>query len=61
RVVEPGVDRSQRDTWRMPPLETLEPQKMTLTTRVWMAVLRGYLVIAVGLVIVKVVQMTLLK
>ncbi|VWD60437.1 natural resistance-associated macrophage protein [Burkholderia lata] len=61
RVVEPGIDRSQRDTWRMPPLDTLEPQKMTLTTRVWMAVLRGYLVIAVGLVIVKVVQMTLLK
>ncbi|HIH2745651.1 divalent metal cation transporter [Burkholderia aenigmatica] len=61
RVVEPGVDRSQRDTWRMPPLDTLEPQKMTLTTRVWMAVLRGYLVIAVGLVIVKVVQMMLLK
>ncbi|VWC49318.1 MULTISPECIES: NRAMP family divalent metal transporter [Burkholderia] len=59
RVVEPGVDRSQRDTWRMPPLDTLEPQKMTLTTRVWMTVLRGYLVIAVGLVIVKVVQMML--
>ncbi|MBJ9589687.1 Nramp family divalent metal transporter [Burkholderia seminalis] len=61
RVVEPGVDRSLRDTWRMPPLDTLEPQNMTLATRIWMAVLRGYLVIAVGLVIVKVVQMTLLK
>ncbi|WP_396332329.1 NRAMP family divalent metal transporter [Burkholderia anthina] len=61
RVVEPGVDRALRDTWRMPPLDTLEPQKMTVATRVWMAVLRGYLVIAVGLVIVKVVQMTLLK
>ena len=45
----------------MPPLDTLEPQNMTVSTRVWMAVLRGYLVIAVGLVIVKVVQMTLLK
>ncbi|WP_175968826.1 Nramp family divalent metal transporter [Burkholderia sp. BCC0322] len=61
RVVEPAVDRSLRDTWRMPPLDTLEPQNMTLVTRIWMAVLRGYLVIAVGLVIVKVVQMTLLK
>ncbi|WP_423393953.1 NRAMP family divalent metal transporter [Burkholderia sp. LMG 21824] len=61
RVVEPAVDRALRDTWRMPPLDTLEPQNMTLATRVWMAVLRGYLVIAVGLVIVKVVQMTLLK
>ncbi|AOJ89789.1 MULTISPECIES: Nramp family divalent metal transporter [unclassified Burkholderia] len=61
RVVEPGIDRALRPTWRMPPLETLEPQNMTVATRVWMAVLRGYLVIAVGLVIVKVVQMTLLK
>ncbi|KUZ64554.1 manganese transporter [Burkholderia ubonensis] len=61
RVIEPGVDRSLRDTWRMPPLDTLKPQVMTLTTRVWMGVLRGYLVIAVGLVIVKVVQTMLLK
>ncbi|MFA8388732.1 NRAMP family divalent metal transporter [Burkholderia ubonensis] len=61
RVIEPGVDRSLRDTWRMPPLDTLEPQVMTLSTRIWMGVLRGYLVIAVGLVIVKIVQMMLLK
>ncbi|MDR8726245.1 NRAMP family divalent metal transporter [Burkholderia pseudomultivorans] len=61
RVIEPGIDRALRDTWRMPPLDTLAPQKMTLSTRIWMAVLRGYLVIAVGLVIVKVVQMMLLK
>ncbi|WP_321879021.1 NRAMP family divalent metal transporter [Burkholderia cepacia] len=61
RVIEPAIDRTLRDTWRMPPLDTLEPQNMTLATRIWMAVLRGYLVIAVGLVIVKVVQMTLLK
>jgi Mn2+/Fe2+ NRAMP family transporter len=61
RVVEPGIDRAARATWRMPPLDTLEPQHMTLATRIWMGVLRGYLVVAVGLVIVKVVQMTLLK
>ena len=58
---EPAVDRSLRDTWRMPPLDMLAPQKMTLATRIWMGVLRGYLVIAVALVIVKVVQMMLLK
>ncbi|WP_250437822.1 Nramp family divalent metal transporter [Caballeronia sp. ATUFL_F2_KS9A] len=56
-----SVGRAQRDTWRMPPLDTLAPQKMTLATRIWMGVLRGYLVIAVGLVIFKVLQMTLLK
>ncbi|KVF68488.1 manganese transporter [Burkholderia sp. FL-7-2-10-S1-D7] len=61
RVVDPGIDRTLRETWRMPPLDSLEPQKMTVATRVWMAVMRGYLAIAVGLVIVKVVQMTLLK
>ncbi|MGF6470053.1 Nramp family divalent metal transporter [Paraburkholderia youngii] len=46
-----------RNTWRMPPLEDLQaPQHLTLSTRVWMGVLRTYLVVAVGLVIVKVVQ-----
>jgi NRAMP (natural resistance-associated macrophage protein)-like metal ion transporter len=56
-----GVDRALRDTWRMPPLDTLAPQKMTLATRVWMGVMRGYLVIAVGLVIFKVVQMAFFR
>ncbi|MFM0053887.1 Nramp family divalent metal transporter [Caballeronia grimmiae] len=60
-VLRAPVDYGERDTWRMPPLETLEAQRMTLTTRVWMSVLRGYLVIAVGLVLFKVLQMMLLK
>ncbi|MEX3929466.1 Nramp family divalent metal transporter [Paraburkholderia sp. BR10936] len=50
-----------RYTWRMPPLEELPPANLTLAKRVWMGVLRGYLLIAVALVIVKVVQMTLFK
>jgi hypothetical protein len=61
QTAQASVERAQRDTWRMPPLDTLAPQKMTLATRIWMGVLRGYLVIAVGLVIFKVLQMTLLK
>ncbi|RQS03787.1 divalent metal cation transporter [Burkholderia sp. Bp9002] len=61
KVIEPGIDRALRDTWRMPALDTLAPQKMTLATRIWMGVMRGYLVIAVGLVIVKVVQMMLVR
>ncbi|PMS32139.1 NRAMP (natural resistance-associated macrophage protein)-like metal ion transporter [Trinickia symbiotica] len=52
-----GDDDAARDSWRMPPLDELPPPKLTLSTRVWMAALRGYLVIAVGLVIVKVVQL----
>jgi hypothetical protein len=49
-----------RNTWRMPPLEDPPaPQHLTLWTRVWMGVLRGYLVVAVALVVVKVVQSAL--
>jgi NRAMP (natural resistance-associated macrophage protein)-like metal ion transporter len=49
--------KQSRDTWRMPPLHALPPPNLTLTKRIWMGVLRGYLVVAVGLVVVKVVQM----
>jgi NRAMP (natural resistance-associated macrophage protein)-like metal ion transporter len=42
--------------WRMPPLDRLAPLNMTLTTKVWMGVLRGYLLIAVGLIAFKIVQ-----
>ena len=52
---------TDKATWRMPPLEALEAPKMSLAKRVWMGVLRAYLTIAVGLVFVKVVQLTLLK
>jgi hypothetical protein len=51
--------RDGRDAWRMPPLGELPPPNLTLSTRVWMGALRGYLVIAVGLVIFKVVQLAL--
>lgn len=50
--------KETRDTWRMPPLNELPPPNLTLSSRVWMAVLRGYLLVAVALLIVKVVQMT---
>ena len=52
--------KESRNTWRTPPLEDLPaPQHLSLSTRVWMGVLRTYLVVAVGLVIVKVVQMAI--
>jgi NRAMP (natural resistance-associated macrophage protein)-like metal ion transporter len=46
-------------TWRMPPLATLEPARLTLSQQIWMLVLRGYLVVAVGMVVVRVVQLAL--
>ncbi len=48
-----------RETWRMPPLAELPAPHLTLAQRIWMGVLRGYLLIAVVLVVVKVVQMML--
>ncbi len=49
--------REYRDRWRMPPLKTLPPAQLSPATRMWMIVLRGYLIVAVVLVAVKVVQL----
>jgi Mn2+/Fe2+ NRAMP family transporter len=52
----PGEEVS-RTTWRMPPLRELPLPHMTPLTRVWMLVLRGYLVVAGGLVLVRIIQL----
>ncbi|MBV9579723.1 MAG: Nramp family divalent metal transporter [Chloroflexi bacterium] len=52
----PAMDR---DTWRMPPLATLHRPVWSTTRKVGMLVLRGYLLIAALLLIVKVVQLAL--
>ena len=39
----------------MPPLATLKPMTLSLSNKVWMGVLRAYLVVAMGMVIYKVV------
>jgi NRAMP (natural resistance-associated macrophage protein)-like metal ion transporter len=51
-----GYAKEARDTWRMSPLNELSPPNLTLAKRVWMGVLRGYLLVAVGLVVVKIAQ-----
>jgi Mn2+/Fe2+ NRAMP family transporter len=51
------VDRSQQSTWRMPPLDQLPAGGLTPIKRVWMGVLRAYLLIAGGLVLVKIAQL----
>jgi hypothetical protein len=45
--------------WRMPPLDQLPPAHMTPLTRIWMSVLRGYLMVAGGLVLVRIIQLAL--
>ena len=53
------VKQGPRETWRMPPLKSLAPAKLTLLNRVWMLVLRGYLLVAAGLLLAKLVQLAL--
>jgi len=48
--------RAAKAAWRMPPLEALPAPTIGLSQRIWMGVLRAYLIAAVVLVIVKVVQ-----
>jgi hypothetical protein len=55
----PAVDRTQRAIWRMPPLTELPPVRLSLLNRTGMIVLRGYLVVAAGLVLIRIVQLAL--
>jgi Mn2+/Fe2+ NRAMP family transporter len=53
------VDRSQRATWRMPPLALLQRPQLSVARRAGLSVLRLYLLVAMVLVIVRVVQLAL--
>jgi Mn2+/Fe2+ NRAMP family transporter len=45
------------DLWRMPPLDQLPPARLSLASRIWMIVLRGYLIGAGGLVLFRIFQL----
>ena len=51
------ADPCFKQRWRMPPLPTLAPLRLSPMNRLWMTVLRGYLLIAIVMVIVRVAQM----
>ena len=53
------VEQGSRESWRMPALASLAPAKLTLLNRIWMLVLRGYLLVAAGLLLTKLVQLAL--
>jgi Mn2+/Fe2+ NRAMP family transporter len=55
----PPVDRSGQDEWRMPPLHKLPPGGFTPAARVWMTALRGYLFLAGGLIIARIIELAL--
>ncbi len=50
----------ERLSWRMPPLHLLLPPRLSMLDRSWLAILRLYLVVAAGMVMVKLVHMTLM-
>ena len=53
------TDSFGRMVWRMPPLDQLPRAHMTPLTRIWLSVLRGYLVVAGGLVFWRIVELAL--
>jgi Mn2+/Fe2+ NRAMP family transporter len=55
-AVEPS-GRSLRNTWRMPPLSQLPPRQLTTLNRVWLLVLRAYLIVAGGLVLLRILTL----
>ena len=48
-----------RDLWRMPPLDQLPPAKLSLSSRVWMIMLRSYLGVAGGLLLYKLIHLAI--
>ncbi|OJX78843.1 NRAMP family divalent metal transporter [Leifsonia sp. 71-9] len=58
-VVQEPVDRSQRMNWRMPPLTLLARPEVSAGRRIGLTVLRTYLLVAMILVVVRVVQLAL--
>ena len=56
-----AVDQAAFDynTWRMPSLASLPPAKLSLAAKAWMGILRLYLVVAGGLVLVRIVSLAI--
>ncbi|TIH33884.1 Nramp family divalent metal transporter [Subtercola vilae] len=63
RIIRPAapspdtVDRRERPTWRMPPLSLLKPPNLSAGRRLGLTVLRTYLLLAMILVIVRIIQL----
>ena len=53
------INREGRADWRMPPLDRLEPARLGAGERLWMGVLRLYLVVAGGLVLLRIIHLAL--
>jgi hypothetical protein len=49
----PAADQKLLNSWRMPPLDQLPPAQFSTLQRIWLIVLRAYLVLAAGLVVMR--------
>jgi Mn2+/Fe2+ NRAMP family transporter len=58
-ATEPDVRGALRTAWRMPPLAQLPKATLSPLNRIWLVVLRSYLVVAAGLVLLRIVQLAL--
>jgi Mn2+/Fe2+ NRAMP family transporter len=58
---QPRAPREQvrRENWRMPPIESLPPARLTPGNRVWLAALRLYLAVAGGLVLFRIAALAI--
>ena len=58
-AVEAVETAVSRHSWRMRPLDSLPPAKLSLAAKTWMGALRLYLVVAGGLVLVRIVMLAI--
>ena len=56
-----AIDRTGRDQWQMPPLDLLTTPVMSASRRIWIGVLRGYLLLATVLVLIRTVELVFRK
>ncbi len=56
-VPRPRIPRDQRNQWRMPPLALLKPVTWSPALKLAMLALRGYLIVAVLLLLIKAIQL----
>ena len=59
RPAKEPIQRAGKESWRMPPLALLARPQLSSSRRIGLSVLRGYLVLATALVIVRLVQLAL--
>lgn len=55
--ITPPVDRLTKLNWRMPPLAMLAKPTTSVARRVWLGVLRSYLLVATVLVVIRIIQL----